>query len=48
MSLRKCALCHADAPAPVIDLGFHPCADTFVFASKLQNGEQRFPLQVCL
>jgi C-methyltransferase C-terminal domain/Methyltransferase domain/Putative zinc binding domain len=48
MTPRKCALCQAESPAPVIDLGFHPCADTFVFESRLQEGEQRFPLKVCL
>jgi SAM-dependent methyltransferase len=48
MTLRTCALCGADELIPVIDLGFHPCADTFVFESKLQEVESRFPLKVYL
>jgi 2-polyprenyl-3-methyl-5-hydroxy-6-metoxy-1,4-benzoquinol methylase len=48
MTLRTCALCEAESPTPVIDLGFHPCADTFVFESRLLGGEERFPLKVCL
>ncbi len=48
MTLRTCALCHAEELVPVIDLGFHPCADTFVFDSKLQEVEHRYPLKVCL
>jgi hypothetical protein len=32
---------------PVIDLGYHPCADTFVLESKLPPLERRFPLEVC-
>lgn len=48
MTLRTCALCHATELKPVIDLGFHPCADTFVFEAKLQEVEHRYPLKVCL
>jgi hypothetical protein len=40
-------LCAAEQLRPVIDLGFHPCADTFVFESRLDAGESRFPLTVC-
>lgn len=48
MSIRECALCQAKDLETVIDLGFHPCADTFVFDSKLQEPEIRYPLKVCM
>lgn len=48
MTVRSCALCGAQDLKPVIDLGFHPCADTFVFDSTLQEVEHRYPLKVCL
>lgn len=48
MKARTCALCQGEDLRPVIDLGFHPCADTFVFPAKLTGGESRFPLKVCL
>jgi SAM-dependent methyltransferase len=48
MTHRTCALCSAGDLTPVIDLGFHPCADTFVFDSKLQEVEHRYPLKVCM
>ena len=47
MTSRNCALCKGDDLLPVIDLGFHPCADTFVFEAKLQQVEHRYPLKVC-
>lgn len=48
MTLRACALCCGKELNPVIDLGFHPCADTFVFDAKLQEVEHRYPLKVCM
>lgn len=48
MTARTCALCCGQELRPVIDLGFHPCADTFVFEAKLSQVEPRFPLRVCL
>ena len=48
MMTRACALCQTQELKPVIDLGFHPCADTFVFESRLQEVENRYPLKVCL
>lgn len=48
MTLRTCALCGGSDLQPVIDLGFHPCADTFVFESRLPDVECRYPLKVCL
>ena len=44
MTPRTCALCGGQELRPVIDLGFHPCADTFVFEAKLSQVEPRFPL----
>lgn len=48
MTHRTCALCQSTDLKPVIDLGFHPCADTFLFESRLQGAEHRYPLKVCL
>lgn len=48
MTMRTCALCGAKDLQPVIDLGFHPCADTFVLKSRIPEVEQRFALKVCL
>lgn len=48
MTTRLCALCGANELRPVIDLGFHPCADTFVHDSKLKEVESRYPLKICL
>lgn len=47
MTTRTCALCQGVDLQAVIDLGFHPCADTFVFESRLQGVESRYPLKVC-
>jgi SAM-dependent methyltransferase len=48
MTHRTCALCGSNDLRPVIDLGFHPCADTFVFDAKLEEAECRYPLKVCM
>jgi SAM-dependent methyltransferase len=48
MNLRRCALCQGREFKLVVDLGFHPCADTFVFESQLQEGERTYPLRVYL
>ena len=48
MTTRECALCQGESLETVIDLGFHPCADTFVFDSKLKGVENRYPLKVCM
>jgi hypothetical protein len=46
MTQRTCALCGGPDLKPIIDLGYHPCADTFIPESKLPPIERRFPLQV--
>ena len=33
---------------PILDLGMHACADTFVPESRLQQGEPIWPLQLGL
>ena len=48
MKNRVCALCKSEILVPVIDLGFHPCADTFVLEDRLSDIERHFPLKVCL
>ena len=48
MTFRKCALCGGQDLKPVIDLGFHPCADTFILESKILECETNFLLMVCL
>ena len=46
MNNRICALCGSVDLATVIDLGFHPCADTFVYENKLHEPEIRYPLKL--
>jgi hypothetical protein len=48
MITRECALCQENDLETVIDLGFHPCADTFLFDLKFQEPETRYPLRVCM
>lgn len=46
MTKRNCALCGSVDFETVIDLGFHPCADTFVYEKKLREPEIRYPLKL--
>jgi hypothetical protein len=48
MANRACVLCGGNDLTPVIDLGFQPCADTFILESSLPDIENRFPLKICL
>ena len=48
MVTRKCQLCGSDALEPVIDLGHHPLADTFLPPEALDDKEKTYPLRVLL
>jgi hypothetical protein len=48
MAIRMCALCGGQDLQPVIDLGFQPCADTFILESNFPDVENWFSLKVCL
>jgi len=44
MPTKKCRLCHSERLVKVIDLGFHPLADTFLTKSQLSEKEVFYPL----
>ncbi len=48
MHTRNCQMCGADDLAPIIDLGHHPLADTFLPSHHLNQSETRYPLRVLL
>lgn len=48
MSFPICRLCDTPDPTPVIDLGYHPLADTFLKKSQLSEPEIRYPLRLLL
>lgn len=48
MSVTACALCASKDLGLILDLGFHPLADTFLKREQLDLPETRYPLQVLL
>ncbi|MDO8517968.1 MAG: class I SAM-dependent methyltransferase [bacterium] len=48
MPVSSCSLCASSELELVIDLGFHPLADTFIKKEELMQPEVRYPLQVLL
>ncbi len=48
MNVTTCALCGSDDLVKVLDLGFHPLADTFLKIEQLLQPETRYPLQMLL
>lgn len=48
MTTDACRLCRSTALRTVIDLGYHPLADTFLNADALARVERRYPLRVAL
>jgi SAM-dependent methyltransferase len=48
MIVTKCQLCNSKDLKLVIDLGYHPLADTFLKAEQLTEPEETFPLRVLL
>ncbi len=48
MTVTICDLCKATDLALILDLGFHPVADTFLKKEQLDAPETRYPLQVLL
>lgn len=48
MITTECRLCRSPKLSRVIDLGFHPLADTFLPESRLDEPETRYPLRVLL
>jgi 2-polyprenyl-3-methyl-5-hydroxy-6-metoxy-1,4-benzoquinol methylase len=48
MPVTNCALCKSSDLALILDLGFHPLADTFLKKEWLLEEESRYPLQVLL
>lgn len=48
MHTTSCLLCGATALTPVIDLGYHPLADTFLTPTMLEKSEETYPLKVLL
>lgn len=46
MPTKTCRLCDSASLSTVIDLGFHPLADTFLPATALEEPETRYPLRV--
>jgi SAM-dependent methyltransferase len=48
VKIQKCRLCESSKLFPVIDLGFHPLADTFLPETLLNESETSYPLQLGL
>lgn len=48
MQTKNCQLCDSEKLKKVIDLGYHPLADTFLSAEALQEPESIYPLRVLL
>lgn len=48
MPTTTCILCNSSKLAPIIDLGFHPLADTFLKPEQLSKAEPTYPLTVSL
>ena len=48
MKIDKCRLCESTNLLPVVDLGFHPLADTFLPEILLNESETSYPLQLAL
>lgn len=48
MPMTTCPLCSSKDLALILDLGFHPLADTFLKKEQLDQPETRYPLQVLL
>ena len=46
MKITKCRLCNAEHIEKVIDLGYHPLADTFLSEDLLYGPEVSYPLQL--
>ena len=46
MKITKCRLCNSDAVEKVVDLGYHPLADTFLPPEILYGPEVSYPLQL--
>ena len=46
MKITHCRLCDCAQIDTVIDLGYHPLADTFLPAEKLYGPEVSYPLQL--
>jgi len=48
VKIEKCRLCESPNPLGVVDLGFHPLADTFLPEILLNDSETWYPLQLAL
>lgn len=48
MPVTSCPLCASSNLALILDLGFHPVADTFLKKEQLMKPESRYPLQVLM
>lgn len=48
MITHKCQLCGCKKLLPIINLGFHPLADTFLPAELLERPENTYPLNILL
>ncbi len=48
MLVTHCPLCASEDLSLILDLGFHPLADTFLKKEQLTEPETRYPLQVLL
>ncbi len=48
MKVTRCDLCGSTELALVLDLGFHPIADTFLKKEDLEAPQTRYPLQVLM
>jgi SAM-dependent methyltransferase len=48
LKISHCRLCHSDRIVPVVDLGFHPLADTFLPADLQDTMEAHYPLRLGL
>lgn len=48
MALTNCRICHSAHITPIVDLGFHPLADTFLPPELQLGAEVAYPLQLGL
>lgn len=48
MKIVKCRICNADHVEKIVDLGYHPLADTFLYPEHLLGPEVYYPLQLGL
>ena len=48
MEIKCCRLCSSVRVTPIVDLGLHPLADTFLPESKLRDPEVSYPLRLGL